>query len=94
MDHATWMTRLSYLPRPGNIQLPPGASNHRQFFGSVQTESLCQNFRLEQILQSSQTRFVPEKLTQIPLGPGQPPRPYWWDCRVTGLKELESGAVT
>lgn len=59
MDHATWMTRLGYLPRPGNIRLPPNASNHRQFFGSVQTECLCQNFRLEPTLQSSQTRFVP-----------------------------------
>lgn len=35
-----------------------------------------------------------EKLTQIPLGWGQPPWPHWWDCWVTGVKELESGTVT
>lgn len=62
IDHATWMTRLSYLPSPGNRQLPPNASKHRQFFGSVQTECLCQNFQLEQILQSIQTRFVPGEI--------------------------------
>ena len=92
MDHATWTARLSYLPRPGNIQLPPNASKHGKFFGSVWTECLCQNFQLEQILQSRpDPDLSQEKLTQILLGQGQP---HCWDCPVIGLKELESGIVT
>lgn len=34
------------------FKLPPNASKCRNFFGSVWTECLCQNFQLEQILQS------------------------------------------
>lgn len=71
------------------------ASKCRNFFGSVWTECLCQNFQLEQILQSRpDPNLSQEKLTQILLGQGQPPQLHCWDCPVIGLKELESGIVT
>lgn len=53
IDHAMWIIKLGYLPRPGNIQLPLNTSECRKFFASVQTEWLCQNFHLGQILQNS-----------------------------------------
>lgn len=92
MDHAMWMTRLRYLPGPGNIPSPPNASNHRPLFSSVQAECLCQNFQWNQYSKAARLDLSQEKLTQIPVGQGQPPQPHWWDCRVTGLKELEQEA--
>lgn len=95
MYHATWIARLSYLPRPGNIQLPPKASKHREFFGCVWTECLCQKFSVgTNIAKQSRWDLSQEKLTQIPLGQRKLPQLHCWDCQVIGLKELESGIVT
>lgn len=55
---------------------------------------LCQNICWNKYCKAARLDLSQEKLTYIPLGQGQPPRPRRWDCRVTGLKELESGTVT